>query len=337
MNKPLYLPFLCACLFVLATGCNDDDNKQPTGPTHGPVTITPATAIPAGAVYYFYPADGGAAVNYNAVVDGMVSGELPLGTYRALAFSAGVESVEFRNLATFEGASVHLLPMDETTGLPTVMKPVDDVYVLTIDEVVVADGQEATHAPAPVLLTHTLTLNIDLSRLPFAVSEVTATLTGAYSGRVLATGQPTADAASLASTTAAYSKWSLPSIRSSSGTQPLHPAATRNVLNGTYTLTFRTLGMVDLSTTGQKNLLQLTIPTSITSTTDFNRDMTASIDVTPLFAAAADAGGTLPPGTVLDVTVDLDDTNLADPAPDGDIDGWEQGNPGSGNNNIGLQ
>jgi len=291
MNRKLYITFLCVGLLFLCTACVKDKLADPTDAV---VAITPASTMPAGTKYYFYPADGGTALSYNAASDGSFSGELPLGTYRVLAFNADAEGVEFRNLDTFQGASAHLKEVPELSdGTLTVMGEIGDVFVLTINEVVV-DGRETAYTPTPVLLTHTLTLNLDLSSITVSISEVTGILNGVYPSVQLSTGEPTTAAAAAAPVTATEASQQHLVARSGEVLRQV----TRVSGDGVYQLTVHTLGIVDMSTINEPttNQLQLTITTA-------TGELTADVDVTAIISAATNSDGELPSGAELDVPV----------------------------------
>lgn len=250
---------------------------------------------------------------HNAASDGTFTGELLLGTYKLMAFNANAEGGEFRSLETLEGASVHLneIPALSNASL-TVMSPIGDVYVLTVDEVVVQAQQDAAYTPTPVLRTHTLTLNLDMSHLLTPITGVSGTLNGVYASLPLSTGEPMADVVAASPTQAVY----------------FSRAATGTEVGGIHPVVLQTLGIQDLSAVSgsHTNRLQLTI-----TTTDGN--LTADVDITTLIAAATDADGRLPSGKALEIYVV---PNSVEPGTGGDIEGWEPGNPGEGDHEGGL-
>ena len=292
MKRILNITLLGLGLLLFGTGCVKEKLVDPEPPaTSGPVAINPASAMPAGTVYYFYPADGSAVFTRDAASNGSFTGELPLGTYQVLAFNADAEGVEFRDLDTFQGASAHLKEVPELSGTSlTVMKPIGDVFVLTINEAVV-DGKEIAYTPTPSLLTHTLKLNLDLSNVTATISKVTGILNGVYPSVQLSTGEPTITSATAAPVTGSEAL-------SRMGTSQRHVAASRADGDGVYQLVVRTLGIVDLSTINEPttNQLQLTITTS-------DGELTADVDVTSIISAATNSEGELPSGTELDIPV----------------------------------
>jgi hypothetical protein len=177
-----------ACMFVLfggLAGCTKPVIK-PTSETEGVVVVTPSPAMSAGTEYYFYSTLDGGSRFFNAGADGGLSGTLLAGTYRMLAVEADVQGVEFRGMNKFETASVYL-KAGETQ--------ISEVYILSLDEVVVEEGETTTQHVEPVVLTSTFMLNLDLSGFPSEVTAVSGSLNGFYPGMILSSQEPVAKGA----------------------------------------------------------------------------------------------------------------------------------------------
>jgi len=284
-----------------------------TSETESTVVITPLLTLSAGTKYYFHNnLEQGEAAVRNAQADGSCSSQLTLGTYRLLAANADASDVEFRGMGSTETAGVYLMPAAtrQSDSYTQVVEP-GDVYLLTIGEVVVEKGKTATYSSTPRLLTHTLTLELDLSAIAETVTGFSGTLNGFYPGISLGSGQPITTGA--ATTFMAFS-----ADGAATGSTP-----------GTYLVPIRSFSLLNpaANDTPYTSVLQLQVAT-------VSGMHAVSIDLTTNLTAVFDAFGHLPSDIRIPVVLEIA-ANPTEPGeeseapaqsiPDGGADDWEAG------------
>jgi len=291
MRRKQLIRFLCFVLLFLSWGCTKDQLKDPVSPepdpvdpeTESAVVITPSVTMPVGTKYYFYTSQDGEPVILNAREDGTLNSKLKFGTYRLLAVNADAQGVEFRNMHNVDDAGVYL-KSGEQPG---------DVYLLSIDEVVVEEGKTATYTATPRLLTHTLTLNLDLSTVSETVTTVLGTLAGFYPGVSLGNGEPViADAAT---TTIAF----IGDLLATRANSDIYP------------VTIRSFGLLNPLTEGNtyNSALELEITTDLGIYSE-------SIDLTSTITGGLDEFGNLPSGAQFPVIVEVTTNPEPEPEPE---------------------
>jgi hypothetical protein len=195
----------------------------PGSETEREVVITPTplaalqSGMPLGTKYYFYDAQSGKPVGFGDKVavfeanrDGSFSGKLPFGTYCVLAVNVTARGAEFRGLdENFETASAYLEALaseDPADASRRLVNQAEDVYVLVIDNLVVQEGTDAIrYFVTPRLLTRTVVLNLDLSRVTDEVMAVSGSLNGVFPAIGLSSQQPVTTGAATTAVRFGYS------------------------------------------------------------------------------------------------------------------------------------
>jgi hypothetical protein len=313
MMKTERIGFLCLFTLVATIGCTKVDVKYPDPETESAIVITPSETMPAGTKYHLYDARNGTVTIFNAQPDGSLTARLPFGNYHLVAVNTDARGVEFKEMETFGAAAVYLKVLRSIgDSVPrTLVSQPDSVDVFSIDGIVVEKGKTAAYSATPHLLTQTVFLNMDLSKIQAEVTAISGSLNGVYAGVSLFSQNPvTANAA----TTAVYFD-----TASDSAAHTASPD----------TVSFRCFGLLNPTTAGSSytNELQLTL------TFAGGSHLNDTINLTEATAKALSSGGNplsidVPPINPEDLDDPGDPDDPDDPTPTHPttgIEDWEDG------------
>lgn len=299
MKKNNIPALLLAFSLLLAGACTEVDVKYPDGgetpppvdpETESAVVITPSGGVmPSGTKYYFYDADGALVSALPAKADGSLDHKLPFGTYKLLAVDDDAEGIEYRGMNSYATAGVYLTSGSaDSRSAAAIMDAPGEVYVLRLNEVVVEEEATAKYTVTPSALTHTLTIDLELSGLTQEVISISGTLNGAYPSASLSTGKPFTAAVENAPATAVQFT-------------AVYGEVTRSGDAGTYPVEIRTLGVLNPGVDAI-----YTSELSLVVTTADGESFASTSDLTEALSEAANEEGDLPLDIQLAVTIEVE-------------------------------
>ncbi|WP_455591929.1 DUF5119 domain-containing protein [Bacteroides sp.] len=292
--------------------CTENKDLQlrevPDVPTTGRMVVIPqwGTGLQAEALRYdFYPtgSTSGKAISLEGTTAGCES-DLPVGTYRVLAYNAGATGVRFAGTDRYETAAVELLPVATRTGGLTLVNEPPEVYAATVTEelTITAGGQTEGNA-AVRNLTRTLVFDFTIGN-GLVLNKLESTLCGVYPSVLLSTGEPTQTALQVAPDMA---------VRFDA-----------DFLSATEaTATVRVPGLLDPQNgAAYSNVLALDL------TTDSGEHWTSTVDLDGVLTQIlADNGGTLPVEVPVELDIRIERTALGLSTT---VAGWQTGEMSEG-------